>query len=65
MTCVAYLKWKKEITGKEKIIALTGAAVAASLLLLKIIPQMPGSLGRWEYLALAVWLAIGLGLRKK
>ena len=65
MTCVAYLKWKKEITGKEKTIAIVGAVVAALLLLLKVIPQIPGSLGRWEYLALGVWLAIGLLLRKK
>ncbi|MCI0412222.1 APC family permease [bacterium] len=65
MTCVAYLKWKQDITGREKSIAVTGTVVAALLLLLKIIPQMPGSLGPWEYLALAVWLAIGLVLRKK
>jgi amino acid transporter len=65
MTCVAYVKWKKEITSKEKIIAISGAVIAALLLLLKVTPQMPGSLGRWEYLALAVWIVIGLILRKK
>ena len=65
MTCIAYLKWRKDHPAKEKIIAISGATVAALLLLLKTIPVIPGSLGRWEYLALGLWIALGLVLRRK
>ena len=65
MTCIAYLKWRKGIAGREKWIAVSGAAVSFLLLLLKVIPAVPGSLGRWEYLALSIWLVIGLMLRRK
>ncbi len=63
MTCVAYLKWKQESDRRRKAIALAGAAVSTLLLLLKLIPAVPGSLGRWEYIALAVWVTIGLLLK--
>jgi amino acid transporter len=64
MTCLAYLKWRKEITARERIIAISGMVVAALLLLLKVFPAVPGSLGLWEYIALAAWLLLGLFLRK-
>jgi basic amino acid/polyamine antiporter, APA family len=65
MTCLAYLKWRKEITARERFIAVSGAVVAFLLLVLKVFPFVPGSLGRWEYLALGVWLSLGLVLRKR
>ena len=64
MTCIAYLKWRKEMPSKERVIATLGAIVSTLLLVLKIVPVVPGSLGRWEYLALGVWIAIGLLLRR-
>jgi basic amino acid/polyamine antiporter, APA family len=65
LTCVAYLKWRKGIAGREKWIAISGVVVSSLLLLLKLIPMVPGSLGRWEYFALFIWLGIGLLLRRK
>jgi basic amino acid/polyamine antiporter, APA family len=65
MTCIAYLKWRKGIAGREKWIAVSGAVVSSLLLLLKLIPAVPGSLGRWEYLALGIWLGLGLLIRRK
>ena len=65
MTCIAYLKWRKDIPGKERFIAVSGAVVASLLLMLKIIPVIPGSLGLWEYIALSIWLGIGLLLRRR
>lgn len=65
MTCLAYLKWRKGLAPRQKMIAVSGAIVASLLLLLKLIPAVPGSLGRWEYFALGIWIAIGLLLRKK
>jgi basic amino acid/polyamine antiporter, APA family len=65
MTCIAYLKWRTEITSKERIFASLGVVVASLLLVLKILPVIPGSLGKWEYLALGVWLLIGFVLRSQ
>jgi len=65
MTCMAYLKWRKGIPPREKFIATSGAIVAFLLLLLKVFPSVPGSLGRWEYIALGVWLVLGFSLRKR
>jgi len=65
MTCLAYLKWRKEIMPKERLIAIAGATVAGLLFLLKVFPGVPGSLGRWEYLALGLWLVLGLSLHRK
>ena len=64
LTCVAYLKWRKEITRRERIIAIAGVVVAGMLLVLKVFPGIPGSLGRWEYLALGVWLGLGFILKR-
>lgn len=67
VTCVAFAKWRrrtKSSANREIAIAIAGSIVAISLLLLKWIPFVPGSLGRWEYLALSVWIAIGLLLRR-
>lgn len=69
VTCVAFLQFRKKksigiYAAKYDIwIAATGAAVAILFLLLKLIPQIPGSFGRWEYLALILWLAFGFTLR--
>jgi basic amino acid/polyamine antiporter, APA family len=65
MTCVAYLKWRKEINPGERLIAISGTTIASLLLILKVFPTAPGSLGRWEYLALGCWMGLGLLLRKK
>jgi APA family basic amino acid/polyamine antiporter len=69
VTCVAFAKWRKSrssgSSGRETAIAILGATVAISLLLLKWIPWIPGSLGRSEYLALGLWLALGLFLHSK
>jgi hypothetical protein len=35
------------------------------MIVMKVIPLVPGSFGRYEYLALAVWIAIGFSLWKR
>jgi basic amino acid/polyamine antiporter, APA family len=70
VTCIAFVKWRKTRTpdsgrAKEIRIACLGALVAVLLLSLKWIPWVPGSLGRWEYLALAIWIGMGLLLRRQ
>jgi amino acid transporter len=44
-------------------VGLAGAAVAGGLVLLKVVPGVPGSLSRWEYVALGAWVSLGLVLR--
>jgi amino acid transporter len=62
VTCLAFLKFRKGRIPKDRLIAITGAAVALLFLLLKLIPQIPGSFGRWEYVALSLWLVFGFTL---
>ncbi|PWT91423.1 MAG: hypothetical protein C5B54_05320 [Acidobacteria bacterium] len=61
VTCLAFAR-----THQSKIaVAWLGACVAFLFVLLKVIPAVPGSFGKWEYLALGVWLMIGFLLRRK
>jgi amino acid transporter len=68
VTCSAFVKWR--ISGpegsrqKEIAIAFTGALVATTFLLLKLIPSVPGSFGAWEFTALGGWLLVGYMLKK-
>jgi hypothetical protein len=39
--------------------ALSGAAVSAAIVLMKVVPAVPGSFTRAEWIALAAWSAIG------
>jgi amino acid permease len=43
-----------------KLIGFAGAAIAAMLILMKVVPSIPGSFGVYEYLALGVWMGLGL-----
>lgn len=61
VTCVAYARWKREHSG----IAWLGATVGITFVLLKLVPMVPGSFGRWEYAALGLWLALGLALYRR
>ena len=71
ITCIAFVRWRtadpaaaRSRTGDVRV-AKVGAAVASVLLLLKLLPFVPGSFRLWEYLALAAWLAIGAALRRR
>lgn len=46
-------------------IAVVGMVVSASLMLMKLVPAIPGHFTRAEWIALGVWLAIGLLLRRR
>jgi hypothetical protein len=45
-------------------VAGVGMLVSASLILMKIVPAIPGHFSGAEWVALGVWLAIGLLLRR-
>lgn len=46
-------------TRRARLIGAAGAAVASSLILMKLVPWIPGSFRGFEYLALAGWIALG------
>ena len=59
MTCLAFALLKRNV------IAWIGTAVAFSFLMLKLIPSIPGSFGKWEYVALFGWIGLGFILNRR
>jgi APA family basic amino acid/polyamine antiporter len=55
--CAAYLWMRPRIA--DRLIALAGALVGLAMVLMKLIPFVPGSFSGWEWLALALWLILG------
>ncbi len=45
---------------REKAIAVLGALVGLAMVLMKIVPFVPGNFSRWEWLALGLWLLAGV-----
>lgn len=61
-TCASY--YRMESTLRERVIALAGAAVGGTLILIKILPSVPGHFTFYEYGALLLWIALGLALKR-
>jgi APA family basic amino acid/polyamine antiporter len=63
-SCVAYLAMaRKEAPGSGlpgRVLAAAGAAVAAAIILMKVVPAVPGSFTRAEWVAFGAWSALGL-----
>jgi len=63
-SCVAYLAMAHEggpgsrVPGK--FLAAAGAVVAAAIILMKVVPAVPGSFTRAEWIAFGAWSALGL-----
>jgi basic amino acid/polyamine antiporter, APA family len=55
--CAAYLWMRPEAA--NWLIALLGATVALAMVLMKFVPFVPGHFSGWEWLALAMWIALG------
>ncbi|MGA2001649.1 MAG: APC family permease [Terriglobales bacterium] len=47
----------------ERVMAATGLIIAAALLVLKLLPVVPGHFTQYEYAALLGWLLIGIAVR--
>jgi amino acid transporter len=71
-TCAAYL-WlgrsgklplQSRLSGSQRSIAVFGFVVAAAMLLMKIVPAIPGHFTVYEWLALGIWIAIGATVRR-
>jgi len=63
-TCLAFLAGAGGVARNKrtKLLGVVGAVVATLLIVMKIVPVVPGSFGRYEYLALIVWITIGFAL---
>ena len=65
-TCLAFCYGAgKAVTPRSRIIGICGAAVAALLIVMKVIPAIPGSFRTYEYIALFAWVILGFGLWKR
>jgi basic amino acid/polyamine antiporter, APA family len=61
-TCASY--YRMGPAPRERWIALAGAAVGGTLVLMKFLPNVPGHFTVYEYGALLLWIALGLALRR-
>ncbi len=57
--CAAFYKLSPRSAGRLRTIAIAGMIVTVLLVLIKILPQIPGHFDVAEYVALAVWLITG------
>lgn len=61
IACAAFVRIASRV--RERAVASAGALVAFVFVLLKLLPWVPGSFSRGEYIALGAWIATGLVLR--
>ena len=58
--CAAY--YRMGPAPRERAVAAVGATVGMLMILMKIVPAVPGHFSGYEWLALAIWSALGAGL---
>ncbi len=63
MACAAYAAMKP--SARERAVAAAGVVIGALLVLMKLAPFVPGHLTEYEYIALGVWVALGLLLNRR
>jgi basic amino acid/polyamine antiporter, APA family len=60
--CAAYYQMRP--SPSQRSIAILGAALALLLLLMKIVPFVPGHFSRYEWLVLILWSLLGIALHR-
>ncbi len=58
--CVAYILRQRAADGESAPMAWLGVVVAVAIILMKIVPGVPGSFTSAEWIAFATWTALGL-----
>jgi hypothetical protein len=48
--------------GSERLVATLGALVSLAMVVMKVVPGIPGHFNQYEWLALAAWIVLGVGL---
>ena len=61
--CAAYFRMKP--AGGQRLVAALGALIALAMILMKVVPAIPGHFTIYEWLALAVWIMIGTALSRR
>ncbi|MBZ5522643.1 MAG: APC family permease [Acidobacteriia bacterium] len=61
--CTAY--FLLATSTRERVIAFAGEGVALCLILMKVVPLVPGHFTQWEWLAFVLWLALGLIVKRR
>jgi APA family basic amino acid/polyamine antiporter len=61
--CASYLRLKPSSFGR--VAAATGIVVTFLVLAMKILPTVPGHFSIYEWMALALWIVLGLLLRRR
>ncbi len=59
--CASYLCMKPALLGRAA--ALFGLLVTSAMILVKVVPLVPGHFSRYEWMALAIWAGLGLLFR--
>lgn len=62
-TCAAYFRIVTDT--RERCVAVVGSGVGLMMILLKVLPGIPGHFNRYEWLALGVWVALGAVLSRR
>ena len=63
MACAAY--WTMRPSAADRVLAAAGAMVGAALMLMKLIPAVPGAFTRWEFVALGLWIVLGVAMQRR
>jgi len=62
--CVAFLAWGRRdpaaVRPIDRRLAAFGAVASAGIVVMKLVPAVPGSFGRAEWIAFALWVGAGL-----
>ena len=59
-TCAAYFAMRPPV--RQRLAAAAGITVTVLMILMKVVPVVPGHFNAYEWLALAIWVAAGAGL---
>jgi len=49
----------------ERIVAALGIVVGTGMILMKVVPVLPGHFSRYEWIALVAWISLGVALNKR
>ena len=63
MACAAYFAMRP--AAMDRVLAVFGVLVGASLLAMKLLPALPGHFTRWEFLALGMWILLGAVVQRR
>jgi amino acid transporter len=62
-TCLAFCAGAGQaVTPRSRLVGIMGGVIAAALVAMKLLPAVPGSFGKSEYIALGAWAVLGFGL---